>query len=311
MSIVVASFCVIQWMRQVDITIPGSNLTGLLKKYISRTQNLTLVYALPFDEDAFSLPNITLPQWQHMYIALAMSYLFQAPHLRQSWYSRWGHLLGHISYPDLENPYLESLMVCDEDMFSMYPVPIGSTDWVKPDYSSCDVFKVRVKLDEFTAAGRISLEFCQYSPPGVARFFEIDPTVNQSLQKLFDRMDIWDACVYCAEHMVPILNQHLDRLAPAEIGQFISGRSLTSEFHSSNCVWARVIYSGGEFRFVGEEGRNAWETQLKASRRMYDGGDEGDEEPGKGSDPDPILREIVKHLEPIWQEQDRRTLGGY
>jgi hypothetical protein len=300
-----ASFCIVQWILRGGNATRRAPLIGLLKKHLSWTQNVTLYYRLWWsyrDVFAFS-PPITLPLWQHMYIVLAKSYLDHEPYLLLPDY--WHNPFGHIPYPDLENHYLENhyiegLIFGNKANIWMCPAPIGSMEPVEQnftpyaDVSSYGIFKVRVKLDGFAAPGRTSFDFCQYSPWGVARFFEIDPSVNQFLQDLLDKRGMQGVYADCAESLVRTLNQHLDRLAPAEIGRILSAKYPTTG------TFDYVIYSEGQFRFVGKAGRKAWEEQVRMTRTMYDKGDESDErdeDPGKGSDPDPVLREIMKCVE--------------
>jgi hypothetical protein len=240
-----------------------------------------------------------------MYIVLAKSYLDPEPYLLLPDY--WHNPFGHIPYPDIENHYIESLIFGNKADIWMCPAPIGSMESVEQnftpyvDVSSYDIFKVRVKLDGFAAPGRTNLDFCQYSPRGVARFFEIDSSVNQSLQDLLDTRSMPSVYAGCAEVLVRTVNQHLDRLAPAEIGRILSAQYPTRALEY-------VIYSEGQFRFVGKAGRDAWEEQVRMTRTMYDKGDERDErdeDPGKGSDPDPVLREIMKCVELM--ERDYRS----
>ncbi|ETI19493.1 hypothetical protein G647_09327 [Cladophialophora carrionii CBS 160.54] len=252
-------------------------------------------------DGAYSPPT-KLPLWQHMYIALANSY-FQVDlndYLPSSHSS-----LGHIPFPLLEVPYVEGLMVCTAYGSWMYPMMTGSMTSVEHSISSYDLLEVRVKLDESVALRRISLDFCKYSPVGLAEFFEIDATVSQSLQELFDTSPMWSAYVDCAESLVPTLNQNLDRLGSVEIAQIFTRQPIARSaiLHTGQPL-ENVIFSEGEFRVVGAYCRELWEEALKVKGNIEDGENNGDKEPEQRGEIDLALDEIVKALKPIWLEDE-------
>ncbi|OCT46197.1 hypothetical protein CLCR_01046 [Cladophialophora carrionii] len=287
------SFCLIQWIYKGRDS--RDDLIRVLKKRLSWKQSLTVCYKLADIPETVFSPPISLPLWQHMYIAVTRSYLETNPAERPpSLHSS----LGHIPVSDPGNPYVESIIFFKE--WDIYMCPTTSESMVSVEGSLCSyhVFKLRVKVDESTGAGLISLDFRQYSPAGLTRFFEIDPTINHALQGLFHTTAMWGAYNGCTKFLVSILNQNLDRLAAVEIAQILTLPS-PSPWESLQ-VCRNVIFSEGEFRFVDQDSRKAWEDQLKLRRGGIHGDEifEDDTEPDRGGWPDSVLSEIVKAFEP-------------
>ncbi|EXJ54039.1 hypothetical protein A1O7_09376 [Cladophialophora yegresii CBS 114405] len=296
-------FCLIRWTLKHGNGM--DDLIRMLKEHVSWTQSLTLCYKLRHVPETVHSPPVSVPLWQHMYIAAARSYLVTAPATRPS---SLRSSLGHIPLSDRGSPYVECILVISLQHIYMCPTTSETMVSIEKILSSTDLFKVRVDVCESTGVGTISLDFRQYSPGGVTQFFEIDPIVNHALQKLFHTMAMQEACTCCGEFLVPILNQHLDRLAAAEIAQILHGSPLFGLW-SEGLPLRNMIFPEGEFRLVSEVYIMAWEEQVKS--RTHPDRIKNNEEPDRGGEADPLLSEVAKALESLrrtdeqWWEQER------
>ena len=150
---------------------------------------------------------------------------------------------------------------------------------VQRSFSSVDIIKVHAFVGE-CGQWVPTMQFLQWCPAGLDRFFAIDPIMNKWFQELFfDKLRSYSAS---GGLFAAILNANLAELAPVEIASILS-------YHKSGPY---LIFSRGSFRGGNDKSVNTWRTKLE--ERQYQ------EHFGTTPEHDPILREILVHLKGPW-----------
>jgi hypothetical protein len=263
--------------HQVEIS---TDFVFVLKPYLSMTQNLNLCYNGGSTGPCFT---VTRPLWQHLYLALMNKCYGLPPNLyRQDLVS----LVHDVPPGNSEQAIsIEGWIICWNDEFfraKIFPVPDEAADFTEGQISGLDVLRVRVLVQELPVWEVSSVEFCQYSPKGLDRFFSIEYSVNEHLQQNFyDCGNSYPAWSASAEDMATILNHHLDELSSFEIAKVVC-------LHSGN-QGTRLIFSKGQICDATLDERERWEERLQEGRFRMD----------FETDPqhDPILSEIMREMQ--------------
>jgi hypothetical protein len=267
-----------------------AELTRVLQPYLRHTQTLTLHYDFERTGTRESYYAATCHLWQHLYLALTTAFFRFDPRRRKyhEAYSICEFILSSSTGEELGldcrivlTPYGRRARIAPapDDDNDDDDAPVSSKTYTR----GYRTFKIRMSVQGIEEWSGSSVDFLQYSPPGLDRFFDIEPSINESLRMALDRLPVQKALVRgdtATTRCIPtILNSHLDDLSPAEVAEVVCFRN------EALCS----IFSKGHFHGTSRRERKEWEKRLKAGNFV----DDFETNP----EHDPILREILKRLQ--------------
>jgi hypothetical protein len=292
---------------------PCAELIDVLQPHLCYARTLTLQHKFSMDGIVDSCYVAARPLWQHLYLALATAFFSHDRHRRREASSIYDSILSSCKGEELD---LECriILTLGNWMTRIVPAPdadnndddgalLNRTDnWVRGS------FKIRMAVHGFRELNGSSVDFLQYSPAGLNRFFDIEaPSTKKSLRKTFDRIpaqrpfteDDDPAATNC---IAAILNDHLDDMSSSEVAKVVY-----FEDDRNDRVYRREGLQNASLCFIVSKGQihgtsrrewKEWEKRLKAG--IFDDHFETDPEH------DPILCEILTSLRPKWAEQAER-----
>ncbi|KAK5272204.1 hypothetical protein LTR99_010692 [Exophiala xenobiotica] len=292
---------------------------GVLQPYPCHARTLTLqckFRVLPVRDWDTSHYVTAGPLWQHLYLALATT-----------WF-RYFSDLGRES-PEVSTVFDFIFSSCKGEELDLECriLLIAGGRWTRivpaPDDDKDDAdgavlnrtdtwgdvceFKIRMAVRGFAEMSGSSVDFLQYSPRGLDRFFDIENSINKTLRMAFDRYRLQRAFTVhnpaAMECVTAILNGHLDDMSSSEVAKVVCFQDDEPwEVPYDRDERIRFIFSKGRIHGTSCGEWEEWEKRLKAG--IFDHDFETDPEH------DPILSEIMTRLrsrwpkEPEWAESD-------
>ena len=282
-------------VRHYVLDDTDADFIGMLQPYLRHTQTLTLHYHAPARVTGNISYAASRPIWQHIYLALTSWFFELGPKSRKD--GGLNPLFDFIlssSNGEGVVPECWILGISGGREARIIPEPDDTDDAAvsnKADTCGSDIFKIRMTVHGFGELSGSSMDFLQFSPGGLDRFFEIEPSMNETLRRTLDHLPLGEALGFVRGDMAPgrnmatILNGHLDELSPADVADVVCLHRYRSSF----------AFSKGRIHGTTDDEKTAWEKRLQGGN--FDDDFETDPEH------DPILCEILKRLQHEWAEE--------
>ncbi|KAK5459592.1 hypothetical protein LTS15_003721 [Exophiala xenobiotica] len=256
---------------------PNADFIGMLQPYLCHARTLTL--QCKFRTTAEWDPSYYVaarPLWQHLYLALTTAFFRLGRDRRKS--QEASSICDSIfSSCKGEEPDLECriLLTLGGAMARIVPAPDDDNDdddgavLNRTDTCRYGSFKVRMAVHGFTELSGSSVDFLQYSPGGLDRFFDVEPSVNKSLRIAFDRSPLQEtftrldrATTNC---ITAFLNGHLDDMSSSEVAKVVCFQDhRDDQYHMRDDGGLCFIFSKGRIHATIRGERKEWERRLKA-----------------------------------------------
>ncbi|KAK7894477.1 hypothetical protein LTR67_006238 [Exophiala xenobiotica] len=282
----------------------NADFIGALQPHLSHARTLTLQgkfrTTAVWDNSYYVAAR---PLWQHLYLALTTA-LFRLGRDRLKSQVASSICDSIFSSCEGEEPDLECriILTLGGSMARIVPAPDDDNDdddgavLDRTDTCGYGSFKIRMAVHGFGQLSGSSVDFLQYSPGGLDRFFDIGPSINKSLRMALDRTHLNLAFT---QDDTASTNYDMSSSEVAKVVCFEDDRK--SRIYRDEGLRDESIY------FIFFKGRihgtscgewKEWEKRLKAG--IYDHDFETDPEH------DPILCEILARMRPKWAEQAER-----
>ncbi|KAK5053339.1 hypothetical protein LTR84_002313 [Exophiala bonariae] len=206
----------------------GREFIDRLEQYLSWTEQLTLVHNLHREFCSHTL--VTGCLWQHVQLALIHAYCDGGV---KEVIPASGSFLQGLWSKEVQSSYVEGWLIYTENLYERRSYPViclvpGDAASCAKRYSGYDIFVIHMATQDSAEWGLHALSFCSFSPAGLERFFEVESTANEALQKIIlaaDKTSRLYTMFHAPEQfggcLVAILNQYLDELTPVDIARIL------------------------------------------------------------------------------------------